>query len=107
MNKNTNDFEWLWEHNKGALFLKEENSSLEWKKSLANYFYYNGFDHGNINMLSDYDKLENINIRLNKQLKVAIKALEFECGNRCANQNPCNARETLNKIKEIENGPSN
>lgn len=33
------------------------------------------------------------------QLEVAIKALEFECGNRCAAQNPCNAREALAEIE--------
>ena len=32
------------------------------------------------------------------KLDIAIKALEFECGNRCAHQNPCNAREALEKI---------
>lgn len=37
---------------------------------------------------------------LDEKLKVAIEALEFECGNRCANQNPCNAREALEKLKD-------
>ena len=36
--------------------------------------------------------------QLELKLDIAIKALEFECGNRCANQNPCNAREALEKI---------
>lgn len=30
-----------------------------------------------------------------------IEALQFECGNRCADQNPCNAKETLNALLEI------
>ena len=29
-----------------------------------------------------------------------IEALEFECGNRCAHQNPCSAREALEKFKK-------
>ena len=32
-------------------------------------------------------------------LEMACEALEFECGNRCAHQNLCNARETLEAIK--------
>jgi hypothetical protein len=28
------------------------------------------------------------------------EALEFECGNRCAEQNPCNAKEVLRESKE-------
>lgn len=39
------NFEDLWKHQQGALFLKEENSSREWKKSLAEYFYRMGQDH--------------------------------------------------------------
>ena len=42
-------------------------------------------------------------IKTNKNLEIAIEALEFECGNRCAHQNPCNAREALTKIKELDN----
>lgn len=37
---------------------------------------------------------------LKEKLKIATEALEFECGNRCAHQNPCNARESLEKIKK-------
>ena len=33
------------------------------------------------------------------KLEIAVRALEFECGNRCAHQNPCNAREALERIK--------
>ncbi len=35
--------------------------------------------------------------KLRKQVKDYEQALEFECGNRCAEQNPCNAREALKK----------
>ena len=42
---------------------------------------------------SAYDELKT-------KLDVAVEALEFECGNRCAiGLNPCNARETLAKIR--------
>jgi hypothetical protein len=36
------NFEKLWEHNQGALFFKSENSSLEWKKNIAEYFFRHG-----------------------------------------------------------------
>ena len=39
------------------------------------------------------------NLELESQLKLAVKGLEFECGNRCAEQNPCNAKETLKKLR--------
>jgi len=35
-------FEKHWQWQQGALFLKEENSSKEWKKSLAQFFYDQG-----------------------------------------------------------------
>ena len=35
---------------------------------------------------------------LKRRLKIAVEALGFECGNRCAHQNPCNAREALASI---------
>jgi len=38
---------------------------------------------------------------VNKEL---VEALEFECGNRCAEQNPCNAKEVLALIKGRMNG---
>jgi hypothetical protein len=31
--------------------------------------------------------------------KIAVDALQFECGNRCAEQNPCNAKENIEQIK--------
>lgn len=31
--------------------------------------------------------------------KGLVEALEFECGNRCSDLNPCNAKEALAKIK--------
>lgn len=36
-------FEKLWEHNQGAMFLKEKYDSLAMKKSLADYFYRHGY----------------------------------------------------------------
>lgn len=35
----------------------------------------------------------------NALLDKLASALEFECGNRCAHQNPCNAREALESYK--------
>jgi hypothetical protein len=32
-------------------------------------------------------------------LEIAVSALEFECDNRCAEQNPCNAKESIEQIK--------
>jgi len=37
---------------------------------------------------------------LAEKLRTATEALTFECGNRCAGQNPCNAREALRKMEE-------
>ena len=37
---------------------------------------------------------------LGEKFDIATEALTFECGNRCAGQNPCNAREALRKIEE-------
>jgi hypothetical protein len=31
----------------------------------------------------------------------AIEALKFECGNRCAEQNPCNASDVLKELREL------
>lgn len=54
----------------------------------------------------EYSALESANAenaKLKENLKIAIEALEFECGNRCAiGINPCNAREALEKIKELK-----
>lgn len=30
-----------------------------------------------------------------EEITKLVEALEFECGNRCAEQNPCNAKEAL------------
>lgn len=47
LNDNTPmDFERLWEHNQGAIFLKNENSGLEWKREIAQYFFRHGGMHG-------------------------------------------------------------
>jgi hypothetical protein len=32
-------------------------------------------------------------------LEIAVSALQFECGNRCAEQNPCNAKDAIQQIK--------
>ena len=40
------EFEKLWQHQQGALFLKDENPTKEWKKSLAEYFYREGLKQG-------------------------------------------------------------
>lgn len=32
------------------------------------------------------------------KLLIAIDALKFECGDRCAEQNPCNAKEVLKTL---------
>ena len=37
---------------------------------------------------------------LKAKYQKAIEALKFECGNRCAEQNPCNAKETLAELGE-------
>lgn len=38
-------------------------------------------------------------------LMKACEALQFECGNRCAHQNPCNAKEVLAEIEsEVKKG---
>ena len=34
-----------------------------------------------------------------KEAEVLVEALEFECGNRCSDLNPCNAKEALKKFK--------
>ena len=33
--------------------------------------------------------------------KIAVDALKAECGNRCAHQNPCSARDALEKLGEV------
>jgi hypothetical protein len=37
---------------------------------------------------------------LEQKLEIAIEALKFECGDRCSDINPCNAKEALTQIKE-------
>lgn len=106
-----NSFEWLWQHNQGALFLKDENSSLEWKKSLAEYFYNNGYDHGNprtfeIDTLSLIIESQKIIINhLDKKLEIAIEALkDIRNNNRFCDTNHSNtADDALIEIEEIEN----
>ena len=39
--------------------------------------------------------------KLLEAVKVMMEGLQFECGNRCAHQNPCNAKETLDQVEEI------
>ena len=34
-----------------------------------------------------------------KEAEALVEALEFECGNRCSDLNPCNAKEALKKFK--------
>ncbi len=43
-------------------------------------------------------------LRLIQALEVADAALEFECGNRCAEQNPCNAKDARAEIERILEG---
>jgi hypothetical protein len=33
-----------------------------------------------------------------------VEALKFECGNRCAEQNPCNAKEALAELEKKVRG---
>jgi len=42
-----------------------------------------------------------IELKINKVLR---EALEFECGNICAHQNPCNARDALAQADKIRSG---
>lgn len=56
------DFEKTWQYQQGALFLKEENSSLEWKKCLAEFFFRQGALYGNE--------------QVNHPLREAIKSLD-------------------------------
>ena len=66
------------------------------EREAANKFDLNG-------MVDYYDKpkyIEGAQL-LAPLLLEAIEALKFECGGRCAQGiNPCNARETLDKIEE-------
>lgn len=56
-----NKFNKIWEHQQGALFLKEEHNSLEWKKKLAEYFYEQGLE-------SVQEEVDNIKKILAKEL---------------------------------------
>lgn len=60
-NKEAWDFEKTWQYQQGALFLKEENSSLEWKKNLAEFFFRQGALYGEE--------------KVNQPLREAIKSL--------------------------------
>jgi hypothetical protein len=37
-------------------------------------------------------------------VKQLVEALEFECSNRCAQQNPCNAREMVEAYRKATDG---
>jgi hypothetical protein len=63
-------FEQVWKHQQGALFLKSENSSLEWKNNLAEFFYREGFDEAK-------KRIENLEAE-NCNLK-SIIAKELSC----------------------------
>lgn len=39
-------------------------------------------------------------LKCSKLMMPLIRALESECGNRCAQQNPCSARDALDSLKE-------
>lgn len=52
-----------------------------------------------VKKLDDMSQVGLKNLELESQLKLAVKGLEFECGNICAEQNPCNAKETLKKLR--------
>lgn len=38
------NFDWHWEYQQGSLMLKSENSSIEWKKQIAVFFYRMGYE---------------------------------------------------------------
>lgn len=38
---------------------------------------------------------------LQAEIEILRRGLEFECGNRCAQQNPCNAKETLAEADQV------
>ena len=64
--------------------------SVRYSKDLDQFFK----DHA----IEDYQAGVN---EMKELLLIAVKALEFECGNRCAiGINPCNARQTLAEIQE-------
>lgn len=44
-------FEKIWQYQQGALFLKAENTSLEWRKSLADFFYRHGYHAAQTNKI--------------------------------------------------------
>lgn len=69
-------------------------------------------EHKQVRMIESWDKASGIHsvsfpdmeadLRdLSAALDVALEALEFECGNRCAEQNPCNAKEARARIDGI------
>ena len=40
--------------------------------------------------------------RLQKQVEIMKAALLFECGNWCAEQNPCNSKEALKEVEKLK-----
>lgn len=46
------DFNWHWEHQQGAMFLKEKYNSIDMKKSLAEFFYNMGKQDAELELLS-------------------------------------------------------
>ena len=71
-----NNFRKLWEYQQGALFLKEENSSLEWRKTLAEYFYESGFYEAKEEQSKIAVKLWNENEQLKDKLKTQAEIIE-------------------------------
>lgn len=55
------NFEWHWRFQQGALFLKADNHSLEWRKSLAEYFYNQG--------VKDVSSLFSVQLDMHERIK--------------------------------------
>ncbi len=57
-------------------------------------------------ILTDEEKtvLRHVTKLPNELLLRALDALQFECGNRCSDLNPCNAKETLIEIRQVLEG---
>lgn len=98
-------FEELWQYQQGALFLKAENSSLEWKKSLADFFYRKGYE----SVLERIKELEDLLLKVKNctagyfviyhPIKHPDTDNVFDTINKLQQEN-ARLREALEKIKE-------
>ena len=69
-----------------------------WKQAAKDY---QGWKNTPCSFKSGYSARDKQVDMLIKMLTKAVDGLKFECGDRCAEQNPCNSKDVLRELEQI------